>query len=242
MTRGPAGLPGEPVPTDAEQALSQTHRDAVRMAESSRALVSRAVRSVLANDERELERIEAADASIDAMDHVLTKRLEAMKPADLGPEGLEVKLKLLYIIKEMEEMADLATRELTHIGWEKSRDNVVFDAAQAREIDGLLGLVDDGLGRMLVAVKGDDRTETARQAVFERDREIDRVRLRLFEAQSMRVAADEPNAEVSSESYMNVVNVLRAVHSLAVDVVRTLSEPPPREREIRDSYGSPRTS
>ncbi len=240
---GPFFRPGPSVrPADAETELAQIHGEVVRMVETTRELVARSARAVTTNDEREPERLEAADESIDAMDHVLTRRLESMKPAELGPEGLEVKLKLLYIVKGIEEIADLATRELTHIGWEKSRDNVVFDPAQAREIDGLLRLVDDGLGRMLVAVKGEDRTETARLAVLERDREIDRMRLTLFEVQSMRVAAGEPNAEVSSEAYMNVVNVLRIIHFLAVDVVRTLSGPPPEEQKIRSTYGAPRPS
>ena len=229
-----AGLAAE-ASVDPAVAVTEAHGEVVRMAGIVRGLLTRSVHAVIANDERELERVEAADESIDAMDHLLTRRLEELAPVTIPSEAsdvLEVKVKLLYIIKDLEAMADVATRDLPHVGWEKSRDNVVFDADQTREIEDVLRIVDEDLGRLALAVAGEDPSELERAGVFEGDRAIDVKRLDLFERQSARVAAGAPGAEASSEAYMNVINALRIVHFQAADVVRAISEPPPGLRHI----------
>ncbi len=223
------GLAAE-VSEDPATAVADAHAEVVRMADIVRDLVTRSTRAVIANDERELERLEADDERVDAMDHLLTKRLEELAPVTIPSDSadvLEVKVKLLYIIKDLEAMADVATRDLVHVGWEKSRDNVDFDADQKREIENTWRLIDEDLGRLVLAVRGEDSSELARAGIIEGDRAIDLKRLDLFERQSARVAAGAPGAEESSEPYMNVVNALRIVHFHAADVVRAISEPKP---------------
>jgi len=164
------------------------------------------------------------------VDEVLEQYLERLKPADLSPEELEVKSKLLYIIKDLESIADVATRELTHLGWEKARDNVGFVDGTAEEIGRLLDVVDEDLERLLQAVKGRDVTETLRSQVLERARDIDQRRMALFDRQFARVSAGVPGAEESTSAYMNTVNSLRMIHFLICDIIRMISAPPPGRR------------
>ena len=213
-----------------EQALTQAHKEVIRMAEITRDLVTRATRAVMQNNERELERLEEADEQVDVVDEVLEQYLERLKPADLSPEELEVKSKLLYIIKDLESIADVATRELTHLGWEKARDNVGFVDGTAEEIGRLLDVVDEDLERLLQAVKGRDVTETLRSQVLERARDIDQRRMALFDRQFARVSAGVPGAEESTSAYMNTVNSLRMIHFLICDIIRMISAPPPGRR------------
>ena len=236
------GAAAEEASEDPEEAIELTHAEVVRMAEMTRGLVNRSTRAVIANDERELERLEAADESVDALDQVLTRRLEDLRPAEIAPDALEIKTKLLYIIKALEALADVATRDLPHIGWEKSRDNVSFDDVQAREIEALLHLLDDDLGRLVTVVRGEDRTELDRAVVLERDREIDLRRLRLFDEHAARVAAGVAGVEGSTEAYLNTINALRTVHFLIADVLRVISGPPPGAPRIGSIHAGPHAS
>jgi phosphate:Na+ symporter len=56
--------------------------------------------------------------TVQIIDVVLSQYLPRLKPAELGPDALEVKSKLLYIIKDIEAIADLATCDFVRIGWE----------------------------------------------------------------------------------------------------------------------------
>jgi Na+/phosphate symporter len=213
-----------------DEALAQAHKEVVRMAGITRDLVGRSVKAVMNNDEREMERLGIEDENVDVVDKVLSQYLGRLEPAQLSPEALEVKSKLLYIVKDLEEIADLATRELTRIGREKSRDNVEFVDGQKEEIEAILRIVDEDIERLIVAVKGEDRSETVRVKVLERDWDLDLRRMQLFERQFARISAGTPGAEETSECYMNTINILRTAHFLITDVVRMISEPPPQRR------------
>jgi phosphate:Na+ symporter len=210
-----------------EVALTQAHREVVRMAEITRSLVARSVQAVLENNEHELERLEAADDRIDVIDLVLSQYLQRLKPAGLDPDALEVKFKLLYIIKDIEAVADLATRDLVRIGWEKSRDNVQFVDGEKQELDDIRRLLDEDLGMLVEAVRGADASESLRSRILERDRDLDLQRMRLFDRQFARVARGVPGAEESTAAYMNTLNALRMMHFLVSDILRMISEPPP---------------
>ena len=217
----------EPAP---EVALTQAHKEVVRMAGITRDLVARAVRAVMDNNDRELERLEQDDEKVDVVDEVLSAYLARLKPSELTRDALEVKSKLLYIIKDLEAIADLATRELTHLGWQKSRDNVEFVDAEKQELDSILCLVDGDFERLEQAVKGKDTSEALRAEVLRRGREIDIQRMRLFDRQFARVSGGVHGAEDSTAAYMNTMNVLRMIHFLICDIIRMLSEPPPTRR------------
>jgi len=225
-----------------EAALAQAHREVVRMTEITRDLVGRSVRAVVDNNEHELERLEAADERVDVVDVVLSQYLQRLKPAELSADALEVKSKLLYIIKDIEAIADLATRDLVRIGWEKSRDNVEFVDGEKQELDGVLRLVDEDLGMLVEAVTGRDASEWLRAKILERDRDMDFQRMRLFDRQFARVAQGVPGAEESSAAYMNTMNILRTAHFLVCDIIRMISEPPPdpgvpgRTDETREAH------
>ena len=216
-------------PVAPEVALSRAHQEVVRMAEITRGLVARSVQAVLENNEHELERLEAADDRIDVIDLVLSQYLQRLKAAGLGPDALEVKSKLLYIIKDIEAVADLATRDLVRIGWEKSRDNVRFVDGEKQELDGIRRLLDEDLGMLVEAVRGADASQSLRSRILQRDREMDFQRVRLFDRQFARVAEGVPGAEDSTAAYMNTLNVLRMIHFLVSDILRMISQPPPRE-------------
>ena len=213
-----------------EDTLTRAHKEVVRMAGMTRELVQRAVRAVMDNDDRELERLEEDDEKVDVVDEVLSQYLARLNPSTLTADALEVKSKLLYIIKDLEAVADLATRELTRIGWEKSRDNVTFVDGEKQELAGLLGLVDGDLERLEQAVKGEDTSEALRAEVLGRDRDIDLQRMQLFDRQLARVSAGVPGAEDSTAAYMNTMNILRMIHFLICDIIRMISEPPPPHR------------
>jgi hypothetical protein len=53
--------------------------------------------------------------------------------------------------------------------------------------------------------------------------------VRLFDRQFARVAEGVPGAEDSTAAYMNTLNVLRMIHFLVSDILRMISQPPPRE-------------
>lgn len=208
--------------------LTQAHKEVTRMAGMTRDLVSRSVRAVMENSERELERLEKADEKVDVVDEVLSQYLARLKPADLSGDALEVKSKLLYLIKDLEVIADFATRDLTHLGWEKARDNVKFSAEEKLNLDRVLVLVDEDLGRVEQAIQGKDAGEWLRASVLEHEREIDVQRLRIFDQQFMRVADGASGAEESTDAYMNTVNILRMVHFMISDIIRIISQPPPK--------------
>ena len=210
-----------------ETVLTQAHREVMRMADITLGLVERSVKAVVENNERELERVEAADEKVDVVDEVLSRYLQRLKLDEMSNDELEVKSKLLYVIKDLEAIADLATRDLTRIGWEKARDNVEFDDDEKKDIEGVLEVVNKDLENFLQTVKGKDTSEWLRAEVLERDRAMDVERMRLFDRQFARVASGSPGAEGSSAAYMNTVNTLRMIHFLISDMVKMISQRPP---------------
>jgi phosphate:Na+ symporter len=210
-----------------EESLSRAHQETVRMATMSRGLVRRAVRAVTHGDDRALELIEQSDDRVDIVDEVLSVYLARLAPAELSDEELEVKSKLLYIVKDLEQVADLATREVTRIGWEKSQHNVRFGDAERRDLEEFLTLIDTDFGRVIDVVGGSDASEESRALVLEHERWMDLERSRLFELEVSRTSAGAAGAEAAGAAFMNVVNILRMVHTLLADVVRVVSERPP---------------
>jgi Na+/phosphate symporter len=130
-------------------------------------------------------------------------------------------------VKDLEQVADLATREVTRIGWEKSQHNVRFGDAERRDLEEFLTLIDTDFGRVIDVVGGSDASEESRALVLEHERWMDLERSRLFELEVSRTSAGAAGAEAAGAAFMNVVNILRMVHTLLADVVRVVSERPP---------------
>ena len=192
---------------DPEISLQQTHSEVERMARMAVDLLQRAFDAVLSNDHGELERVEADDERIDLLDTVLTEFLVRL-PAGEGqsdasdetagtdaPWRVEMRSKLLGLVKNFESLADLATRDLVTAGRRKAIAGYDFSPEAAADLKRFGQRVTFGCEQMLRFLH-DGTGDIESVLAFERD--VDGFKLNLLDRRS-----EEHTSELQSHSFIS---------------------------------------
>lgn len=221
---------------DPEVSLQQAHAEVHRMGATASELLERSFAAVLSNNEAAFDRIEAEDDKIDLLDAVLTEFLTRLGPASdegtssrrvgtkLSDDQVEMRTKLLLLVKVLEKLADQATREMVATGRRQALAGFRFTPEAAADLARMHQHVQSGLVEMLGFLR-DGQGDIEGVLAFER--EIDGFKQKLETRQIERMSREVPGELESSVAFVNILDSLRVCHYYVSETIRILSSPHP---------------
>lgn len=201
------------------------------MGELAADMLERSFQGFEADDQRLLEDLRRQDDSVDFLEEVLTDYLTRLPEESLNEEEAEVKSKLLYVIKDIEHIADAVSKEFLQLADHRRAEGLVLTTAGLNELKSFHSLVVRSFRQALKVLSLED--PDAALGILRVEAKIDERKRRVHSAHLERVARRTKGAQEASTIFTDALLVLRRIHYLISDVIRVLEWESPEKRPLR---------
>ncbi|MBI5365870.1 MAG: Na/Pi symporter, partial [Planctomycetes bacterium] len=201
-------------------AVQLAHREVVRMAEVTRGLVARCMEVFLAQDAQVLEALRLEDDKVDILRHAITRYLTSLTESELTPEQGRRSIQILRTVQKIEDIGDLVSREIIHLGRKMISENIRFSPEGMAQLIEYHANVLKSYDAGIEAIRSDDPAQAKRLTeqkiqFVEQEKEfhrahIDRLRRGLVETQE------------SSNIHLDLLTNLRRINSHVVDIAYSI--------------------
>lgn len=213
------------------EAIRRAHREVGRMGELAADMLERSFQGFEADDQRLLEDLRRQDDSVDFLEEVLTDYLTRLPEESLNEEEAEVKSKLLYVIKDIEHIADAVSKEFLQLADHRRMEGLTLTTAGLNELKSFHSLVVRSF-RQALKVLSLEEVDAALD-ILRLEAEIDERKKAIHSAHLERVATGVKGAQEASTIFTDALLVLRRIHYLISDIIRVLEWESPQKRPLR---------
>ena len=202
------------------QALSRSIEAVKEMADRTLGMLRRLVSGLEEESENMFEAVIREDDLVDLYEDVLTDFLSALEDEKLDADGLMKRDKLLYILKKIEAIGDIISKEITPLFLKKVRNQLDFTIEGSMALERFFGKIIADFGIVSGAIN--DFSSEKAASVLEFEKEIDGITKDMHLAHLKRVKGGLVEAKDISAIYLDIIHNLRFVHFYLVDIVKTL--------------------
>jgi phosphate:Na+ symporter len=214
-----------------EEALSRAHKEVGRMGELAADMLERSFQGFEADAPRLLEDLSRQDDSVDFLEEVLTDYLTRLPEESLSEEGSEVKSKLLYVVKDIEHIADAVSKEFLQLAEHRSTEGLALTTEGLKELRSFHTIVTKSFRQALKVLSLED--PDVGLEILRLEAEIDERKRQIHSAHLERVARGIKGAQEASTIFTDALLVLRRIHYLISDIIRVLEWQSPQKRPFR---------
>jgi len=204
------------------QALSRSTEAVREMADRTLGMLRRVASGFEEENEDKLESVIREDDLIDLYEDVLTDFLTALKDSKLDSDELMRRDKLLYILKKIEVVGDILSKEITPLLLNKVRNQLDFTIEGSMALGRFCSRIVSDFEAATAAINDFSGEKAASVAEFEK--EIDTITKDMHLAHLKRVKGGLLEAKGISAIYLDIIHNLRFVHFHLADIVKTLTE------------------
>jgi len=214
-----------------EEALRRAHREVGRMGELAADMLERSFQGFESDAPRLVEDLCRQDDSVDFLEEVLTDYLTRLPEEGLSEEESEVKSKLLYVVKDIEHIADAVSKEFLQLAEHRITEGLALTAEGLNELRSFHIMV-AGSFRQALKVLSLEEVDAASE-ILRLEAEIDGRKRQIHSAHLGRVARGIKEAQEASTIFTDALLVLRRIHYLISDIIRVLEWESPQKRPFR---------
>ena len=165
-------------------AMQQARREIVRMAQTARKALSRAVDGMLEDDRKKLESVSAIEDFVDMFQFEITRYLSALSGQKLTERESNQLPVMLHVVNDLERVGDHA-ENIMEIACRKIDQRLTFSDDAMREAEDLRTRVMEMLGAVIHAVEHGDRKAAQRALAIEEEINEMQVKFRRSHVQRM---------------------------------------------------------
>jgi len=202
------------------EALERAHQEILRMGAMVEESFARFRRALERDDARLLDIVEQRDDLVDLLDEILTDYLAHLPDEELSENELLFKQKLLYILKDLEHIGDVLSKEVVPLARKELATGVPFAMGEEAELRRLHHRIEESFSSTLAFLSGKDPSAADRVLAFERT--LDSDQRGLYYRHLERIAQGVSSSQSSGTIFVDLVEQLRRVHGYLADIVRVL--------------------
>jgi phosphate:Na+ symporter len=203
-----------------EHALSRAAEEVSSMAEKTIAMLRKASIAFEEDNERALDEARAEDGTIDLYEDVLTDFLTRLEEKDLSDAQLTRRSRLLYALKEVEDIGDVISKQIVPQLLQKVHNQLDFTIEGALAIRTFCDRIIADFEVVAAAVIDADAQETG--AVLEYEGEIDGKTKEMHLAHLRAIEGGLAEAKEVSSIFLDLIHSLRFIHFYLADIVKML--------------------
>ena len=192
-------------------ALGQATREMLRMADLVLAMVADTLKVFRDNDEVLLDQIEAREDQVDFLEDAIKKFLTQLSEQSLTEEQSRLEIGLLYLINELEHIADIVDKSSMHLARQKIAAGLAFSAQGMKEVQELHTRVVEDLRSIVTAMA--TRDQELAQKVLSDKAVINKIERELRQAHIGRLHAGLRESIETSSVHMDFLNDLKRINS-----------------------------
>lgn len=208
-------------------ALDAAHREATRLARLSASLVEAVLPVATEGPRLALERLADRDRAVDQLHAAIVDYLGEVSLRRLTPVQSARLIKLISVANDIEQIADLVTRDVVTSSRKRLDDGVVISPATRRVIARFHGKVVEAIQGVVTALEADD-PERARQ-VRAMKAEVRALSHEIALHGVERLTAKEPRRVKTYAREVELIEILDEIFRVARRVARTIAEPEAEE-------------
>ncbi len=192
-------------------ALGEATREVLRMADIVQEMVRDAVVVLRENDEALIEQIEQKEDRVDFLEEAIKAYLTRLTQHTLTEEQSKREVGLLYLISELEHIADIVDKSLLSLARQKIQAQLAFSAQGMAEMEEFHRRVLENLRTVVTSVATRDQ-ELARRVLADKTA-INRIERELRQAHIQRLHAGTKESMETSSIHIDVLNDLKRINS-----------------------------
>jgi phosphate:Na+ symporter len=192
-------------------ALGQAHREALRMADVTQAMLRDALLAFRSDNLAMIEDIEKRDDQVDFLEREIKLFLARLGREAMGPELSRKEIGMVSFIGNLENIGDIIDKNLMELARKKYYQGRRFSEAGWAEIQEFHGLVAKNLERAIAAFAATDQT-LAQEVLDQRPRMRSRER-ELRESHLGRLRAGLAESLDTSEIHLDILTNLKRISS-----------------------------
>lgn len=202
-------------------AISLAKKEAMHMGGLVREMIEDAIKPFFRKDKVSLQSIKLNEAKVDFLRKEIAIYITRISQGRLAPKMVEESFQLLYIISELEQIADVVSGPMAEKAAEWMESEKEFSEEGSFELKDFHARTLDQFDKTLIAVDSLDRKKAADLEESHRKyRQLaDELKHRHFE----RLTHNIPESVSTSKMHMEVMSALRAIHSHMGNVVRIIA-------------------
>lgn len=197
-------------------ALGEATREVLRMADIVQEMVRDTLPVLRENDEQLLEEIEQREDRVDFLEEAIKSYLTRLSQHSLTEEQSKREVGLLYLIGELEHVADVVDKSLLSLARQKAGGKLTFSAQGMAEVEDFHRRVLENLRTVITAISMRDQ-DLARKVLSEKA-VINRIERELRQAHIQRLHAGTRESMETSSIHIDVLNDLKRINSHATNM------------------------
>jgi len=197
-------------------ALGQATREALRMADLVVDMVRDTLKALQDNDESLMEQIEKREDQVDYLEEAIKSYLTQLSQQSLTEEQSKREISILYLINDLEQIADIVDKSLMQLARQKARSQLAFSPKGMAEVEELHRRVMENLRSVVTAIT--TRDQELAQKVLSQKAAINKMERELRQAHIQRLHAGLRESMETSSIHMDVLNDLKRINSHATNM------------------------
>ncbi len=211
-------------------ALSNAARETLRLADEVKGMLEGAWRALMDHTPNLAKEVRARDDHIDDMNTAIKLYLSQIPSEAMTPRDSQIQFGLLNFSSQLESIGDIVDKNLCAAALKHANDVDVLDAEDRRVLEALYQRV---VKRMEAAISVlSTRDRALAKAFLNEGDELKDWCIQLQKDHYQRLSAVNPKAVASSESFIDLVNVLRRVSGQLNTIGHTFVLTRPRAEKL----------
>lgn len=202
-------------------AISLAKKETIWMGGFVRQMIVDALRPFTEADSRALERIKADEEKVDFLRKEVAVYLTKISQGSLSRRMVDESFRLLYIISELEQIADVISGQLAEKAAEWLDSEKQFSEEGTAELRDFHARTLDQFEKTLRAIDSLDRKQAA--GLENSHRQFRKLADDLKHRHFQRLTQNIPESVSTSKMHMEVMNALRIIHSHLGNIVRIIA-------------------
>ena len=197
-------------------ALGEATREVLRMADIVQEMVRDTLLVLKDNDESLMEEIEQREDRVDYLEEAIKSYLTRLSQHSLTEEQSKREVGLLYLIGELEHIADVVDKSLLSLARQKTGGKLAFSPQGMAEVEDFHRRVLENLRTVITAITMRDQ-DLARKVLAEKS-VINKTERELRQAHIQRLHAGTKESMETSSIHIDVLNDLKRINSHATNM------------------------
>jgi len=201
-------------------ALAQAMREVMRMADRAYDMLEQVMPVFRGNDEALRQHIIAMDDQVDLLDESITAYLTRISRLELSEEESAYETALLFVVREIERIGDIVSKDLMRYAGKKIEQNFYFSHEGFHEIRDLHARV---LHNVRVAIDAFATSDVKlAEELMEEDRRIAELEKELESSHLDRLRRGLAESFETGRVHLDLISDLRRVHSHATGIAMAI--------------------
>ncbi|MCL2388795.1 MAG: Na/Pi cotransporter family protein [Elusimicrobia bacterium] len=209
--------------SEPQKALALARKEMLRIAEFTLAFVKQSVDLIKAKDTQAIDRAIFDGAQIGALIKETVPYLAKLGQQELKQEQSEEEIKLLYIASDLDEIANVISRNIVPAAQKKVRHNLRFSDEGIADLKKMHNAVYTSLYKVVEALNTGDAS--AGKQAMQSKQSVRALESELRKRHIARLHADLKESIETSGLHMDILDQYARINSLAADIGKILSEP-----------------